>query len=366
MSSPTHAGEKQPLLPRRGLGQTRETATDHSNRILFPKQARARKAVAEFRKKTRPPTPWEGRVGMHLPVDEIDIEQVAQSVTGWKALSEFEVVRLFPDTTTTSSSTTQQPQQHGEGEELPEIFVFSFGACIFWNFPNEAAEKEWISQTLLQELNECCGDSYKDDEIQEAMDSVSFQYYAPPAAAAAAENNNNNTSQPPIFTIKRDVCTLSTKESGEKLAVSFALAKSSLLSLYELRVQQVIERNSHLPEEMVQKGRVHMSTHDLTREIGRLFLVKHGINLDQSLIDTPEEFWEDDRFESTYDTTLKYFKITKRLDLVNERLDMVGELHNKILEENHTHHAVVLEWIIIILIVMEVLIEALVLVYEKS
>ena len=71
------------------------------------------------------------------------------------------------------------------------------------------------------------------------------------------------------------------------------------------------------------------------------------------------EFWEDDRFESTYDTTLKYFEISKRLTLVNNRLTMIGELHQVLIEANQNHHAVILEWIIIILIVVEVLLDML-------
>jgi uncharacterized Rmd1/YagE family protein len=159
------------------------------------------------------------------------------------------------------------------------------------------------------------------------------------------------------FTIKRDVASLSTRESGERLAVSFALAKSSLLSIYEWRVQRTIERNSHIPEEMAKHGKINMSQKEISKEVGKMFLVKHGINLDCSLIDTPEEFWEDDRFEAVYDMALKYFEIAKRLTLVNNRLNMIGELHQVLIEETQNHHAAMLEWIIIILIVVEVVLD---------
>jgi uncharacterized Rmd1/YagE family protein len=340
--------------------QQRPVSLD-ANRNMFQKQTRPRKAVAEFRKKTRQDTRhWVGRVGVHLHVDELDIDKVADyfEKKGWNVKTHFEVVRIWKTETPYIghelwSDWPLSEDEEGHGDSLaidmtaamPEIYLFRFGACVFWNFPNEEYEKQWINENLLGDdvEDDFSGDLYKDDEIESALDSVSFQFGKVDAK----------------FAIKRDVCLLSSKEPEEKLAVSFALAKSSLLSLYELRVQEVIERNSHLPEEMVKHGRVHMSSDDLTREIGRLFLVKHGINLDQSLIDTPEEFWEDDRFENTYEMTMKYFKISNRLDLVNNRLDMVGELHNKILEENHTHHAVILEWIIIWLIVIEVLLDLL-------
>lgn len=376
--SSANPGEKHPLLgvaprlrrpslpgqkkPAAGTPAIHRPVALDANRNMFQKQTRPRKAVAEFRKKNRldPSTShrWVGRVGMHLHVDEIDIDKVAEvfQARGWSVVTHFEVVRLWQTESPYIGHELWSEWPLSEDEEggeagaidmsaaMPEIYLFRFGVCVFWNFPNEDYEIDWMRKTLLGEMEDCCGDLYEQDEIDSAMDDVAF-HYGPPSDSK--------------FTIKQDVCLLSTRDPGEKLAVSFALAKSSLLSLYELRVQQVIERNSHLPEEMVKHGRVHMSTSDLAREIGRLFLVKHGINLDQSLIDTPEEFWEDDRFEATYDMTIKYFKIGKRLDLVNNRLDMIGELHNKIQEENHTHHAVILEWIIILLIVIEVLLDML-------
>jgi uncharacterized Rmd1/YagE family protein len=38
---------------------------------------------------------------------------------------------------------------------------------------------------------------------------------------------------------------------------------------------------------------------------------------------------------------------------------MIGELHQVMIEENQNHHAVVLEWIIIVLIVVEVVLDLL-------
>lgn len=358
-SQPQTVGTPKAIAPRKAVSDKIKPAALDANRNKFQKQSQPRKAIAQFRKKTRQQLPqWAGRVAVHLHVDEIDIEKVTDAFRqkeGWNAIDHFEVCRLWQtespyighETLSDWPFSDEEAADNGQmtaavdmTTAMPEIYLFSFGAAVFWNFPSDEYEKEWMTKNLFEDLSDFCGDAYSDAEIESAQDSISFQY---------GEK----------YVIKRDVCILSTRDSGEKLAVSFALAKSSLLSLYELRVQQVIERNSHIPEEMVKNGRIHMSMRDMSREVGRLFLVKHGINLDQSLIDTPEEFWEDDRFEPYYDITLKYFEISKRLSLVNNRLDMIGELHNKIMEENHTHHAVILEWIIILLIVVEVVLDLL-------
>merc|ERR1711862_858891 len=142
-------------------------------------------------------------------------------------------------------------------------------------------------------------------------------------------------------------------------AASFALAKSSLLAVYEVMLERTIERNANIPEELASIGQVRMSDKQLSKEVGNLFLIKHGINLDHNLQDTPEEFWNDDRFQEPYDKTISYFEISKRLALINQRLDMISDLHRLLIEQEQNRHGVHLEWIIIILIVFYLLFELL-------
>jgi uncharacterized Rmd1/YagE family protein len=53
--------------------------------------------------------------------------------------------------------------------------------------------------------------------------------------------------------------------------------------------------------------------------------------------------WSVRRFESAYEAALKYFEVNKRLTLVNNRLNMIGELHSVLAEENASTHASQLE-----------------------
>lgn len=342
---------------------------------LVTKQNRPRKSVAQFRKKGRHwSSTWTGRLGVHVKVNEIDIAALSIAIEnklpGWKAVDHYDVMRMWqtelpyvgvensadwpvsdedasgvPATATAEGASVTVDSETAIGAPplthdatRPQVFIFSFGAVVFWNFPNAKFEEQWLDDNILGPFADTCGTPHSKEEVEYASDDMEFSYGK-------------------SFGIKRDVVELATREAGEKLAVSFALAKSSMLSIYESRVQETIERNSHIPEEMAKNGRLHMSRTDITKEVGRMFLVKHGINLDQSLMDTPEEFWEDDRFEGVYDWTLKYLQITKRHELVNNRLDMIGELHQVLIEENQTHHSVFLEWIVILLIVVEVMLD---------
>jgi uncharacterized Rmd1/YagE family protein len=419
------------------------------------------------------------RIGVHVPIDEIDIEKMTKVLgespawKDWEFVDHFDVIRLWKKKPPPKGTSNHSLQNHVDEKETtaptdktifipsgkyPEVYLFSFGAIVLWSFPSQESEEEWIDKHILTppENDDCLGTSHTEAEKEAATDKLGFTMHpntmfaaaakkmAPPPApnlvdlgtadvvsapvlspmndnpaplelltapSSTAEDFTLNGDAAPLtgtmpptidpldlavttlsptpllpsvsstaalitatsalstsaavpapvsaFVIKRDVCTLATVESGERLAISFALAKSSLLSIYEIRVQDTIERNSHIPEEMARTGRIHMTQGQIAREVGRIFLVKHGINLDNALGDTPEEFWEDDRFEPAYDRALKYFEIDKRLSLVNNRLAMIGELHQVLTGESQNHHAVVLEWIVIILIVMEVVLDLL-------
>ena len=318
-----------------------------SKRIIA-KQSRPRKRISEFRRKGRDYTTWRGRIGVHLPIDEIDIAALSQDILntlpGWELEDEYDCLRLSrlhaasyaSDATLTDDETGVGPIKESSSFDvaMPEVFVFSFGAVVFWNFVNAKQEEEWMETYLLCRLN-VCGVLHNVAAAENASDEIAFVY-------------GDESS------FKMDVVALFTRESGEKLAVSFALAKSSLLSIYEWRLQRTIERNSHIPEELAKNGSIHMTREEISKEIGQIFLVKHGINLDSSLVDTPEEFWENDQFEGVYQQAMKYFEISKRLELVNNRLSMLQDLHVVLIEAVENHHAVYLEWIIIILIVVEV------------
>lgn len=325
---------------------TSDIARVDSKRIIA-KQFRPRKRISEFRRKGRDYSTWRGRIGVHLPVDEVDIkalsEVILKTLPGWGLEDHYDVIRLSQlDVSYVLHDPKDMPLSDDESSfkkedfdaAMPEVHIFSFGAVVFWNFFNDKQEEKWMDKHILCRLD-LCGSLHNASAAENASDEIAFVY--------------GETSS-----FKWDVVSLSTKESGEKLAVSFALAKSSLLSIYEWRLQRTIDRNSHIPEELATNGSIHMTREEISKEVGRIFLVKHGINLDSSLSDTPEEFWEDDRFEGVYESAMKYFEISKRLELVNNRLRMIQDLHEVLIEAVENHHAVYLEWIIIILIVVEV------------
>lgn len=322
---------------------------------------RKRKGISAFRKKGRDYTSWRGRVGVHVAVDSFDLEDVGKELflPGWEIVHHFDVIQLtcididaekmqttimegmvpvMGETTMTDDEKDEVQSSVLHDAMTPQIFIFSFGAVVFWNFPDSQMEKDWLEKNLLYHPG-ICGQRHDEETVERANDEMAFVY--------TLES----------YRVRHDVFHLMTRHPEEKLAASFALAKSSLLAVYEVMLERNIDRNANLPEKLAKTGRIHMSDGELSKEIGSLFLIKHGINLDSILQDTPEELWDNDYFKASYDKTILYFEINKRLSLINQRVDMISNLHKLLIEQEQNRHGVYLEWIVIILIVVDVLCE---------
>lgn len=72
---------------------------------------------------------------------------------------------------------------------------------------------------------------------------------------------------------------------------------------------------------------------------------------------TPEFLWNDTEFESVYRAVYRYMEVAWRLEVLNKRLTIVGELLDVLRSQQEHIHANKLEWVIIILVAMEVILQ---------
>ena len=73
------------------------------------------------------------------------------------------------------------------------------------------------------------------------------------------------------------------------------------------------------------------------------------------VLDTPEFFWEYSELEPLYAMTANYLDLETRVEVLNQRLDVIHELFEMLGNELNHQHSSRLEWTIIGLIVMEVI-----------
>ncbi|MEW5308059.1 MAG: hypothetical protein WDW38_000046 [Sanguina aurantia] len=142
-----------------------------------------------------------------------------------------------------------------------------------------------------------------------------------------------------------------------KLAISYALAQSTKLSVYEKRVVDIVLETKNLPETLAENGTVDITTVDIAKLIGKVFLQKSAVNLLSSVLDTPEFFWHaPDSFQALYQRLSEYLELPARVELLNSRFSVLQEMLDMLRDHQNNHHSVRLEMIVIYLIVIEVVV----------
>ncbi|GAA3569761.1 RMD1 family protein [Snuella lapsa] len=132
-------------------------------------------------------------------------------------------------------------------------------------------------------------------------------------------------------------------------------SQSVALNLYsEITEQLLTETNQHTLY-LEKKGRLDISGYKLKRFIGKVLNIKNKISENLYIFDSPDIVWEDEQLnklnsdlKATFDLKDRYKLIRDRVDIIKENL----ELFKDIMDHKESSR---LEWIIIILIVIEVI-----------
>ncbi|EGW31356.1 uncharacterized protein SPAPADRAFT_67423 [Spathaspora passalidarum NRRL Y-27907] len=206
-----------------------------------------------------------------------------------------------------------------------DIFVFEYGVVIMWGYTTkeEAAFLEDLAKFETEKL------SQEDIQIEE------FNYYI------------TKSYQPRIY---NDFITLRDDDNYMlKLSISHALAQSVKISLFEELVDNTIEDTQDIPQQIARTGKVEMTRDEIMKSIGELFILRININLHGSVLDSPELMWAEPHLEPIYQATRGYLEINQRVDLLNQRLEVISDLLQMLKEQLGHSHEENLEYIVVVL-----------------
>ncbi|PSC76072.1 Sporulation RMD1 [Micractinium conductrix] len=238
-------------------------------------------------------------------------------------------------------SCTEHPEvlhsryQRSTGAPGGDIFFFDFGTVVFWDL--SARQAASILRTLAE---------FEEGKLPRAkVESEGFAFRMVPYAKPAIQN---------------DLITLSptmAEPTLVKLAISFALAQSTKLSVLEERALAIAEQTRSLPEALAKAGRVHISDKAVAQLMGQVFIEQAALNLLGSVLDTPDFFWSaPDAMQSVYDKVFEYLELQDRIEVLNARLQVLHELLDMLRLQGQAQHSDFLEVIIIVLICVDVVI----------
>ncbi len=212
-------------------------------------------------------------------------------------------------------------------DEGVRAFLFDYGVCVLFQYDYES-EKRLIDQLLKFAINPL--ESYVEEDLEYQL--------------SATEG----------VRIRNDLIDLDDLSELTCLSLAHALAQSTKLAFFESSIEETIKKTKYIPEALAKRGMVALSRTKLARERGRVYLEKSHIILQFNLLDTPEFIWEYPELEHYYLALSRYLEIAPRATVLKNRLEVIQELLEMMADEQKHSHSSMLEWVIIVLIAIEI------------
>ncbi|MDO6760933.1 RMD1 family protein [Tamlana sp. 2_MG-2023] len=207
------------------------------------------------------------------------------------------------------------------------IYIFQYGMVGFFNLT--AAEIE----DALSKIKPVC-DNYFSEKLSESLEIF---------------------IKPGALNVQFDHVVLPELDQEMIRLVMLNTSQSVALSRYsEITEELIIETNNHTSF-LEKKGRLNISGNKLKRFIGKILNIKNKISENLYIFDAPEITWENEQLNKLDLDLKRAFDLKDRYRIIHDRIEIIKEnleLFKDIMDHKESSR---LEWIIIILIVIEVI-----------
>ncbi|KAL4906021.1 hypothetical protein BDW74DRAFT_137250 [Aspergillus multicolor] len=248
-------------------------------------------------------------------------------------------------------------------DEVGDIFVFPSGTVVAWALP-EGFTSFLATRTLLLAAEGAHVDNLETEDLEYVED-------------AQRENSSIHGDTIILGTKPSDAALVPQSASHQsvdtvltKVAFSSGLARSTKLAVLETLLSSYFESTRKIPTLMSQGSRLPYTRDFILRKTGQLLSVRAQLNLYSELTDSlPDIFWDSRHelgLEGYYEQVGRALDVGIRIKLLNEKMDYAQEIASVLRERLSETHGLRLEWIIILLIAVEVGFEVLRLWKERA
>ena len=202
--------------------------------------------------------------------------------------------RESSDSSTGLSFPSPQPTVSPWAHTAAELFIFSYGVAVLWNFtPNQ--EKDLLADLTFSSTaalaNNPTGKTNTISTLSQKAAALAPPSATLPLMTRPLDESDFETEEfhfqydpsiekPRIF---NDMITLRTSDHMIKLAMSHAIGQSTKLSFFEERMQRTMTEAQYVPRRLALEGRLGMTRHEVVGLVGRLFEGRVDVNLCEPL-----------------------------------------------------------------------------------
>lgn len=286
----------------------------------------------------------------YTTADEYNLEELHAAL---KQQNLYETKRFFStDNLGVEQNVLFVTAKYPTGEQPREIFFFREGSVVFWNC------NDIETNNVLNFLRNFERESYVSALVHGESEVMPYTYISSTAIDVegdlVAEGSELNVASRAFFQNGKFYVTPDSDNFLYKYTFSNAIAQSIKLGLWEATLDRYIDSMEYLTEDLKRGRRLRISRAAMLRKTGELFALRHSINLSSDLLDAPDFYWDREELEGLYLQVCSYFSISRRTKVMNEKINHCVELAELVSHNLNDAHHIRLEWMIIILIMVEV------------
>ena len=248
-----------------------------------------------------------------------------------------------------------------------DLFVFPSGTVVAWGIPEEtltplvtmalAPATRSALKVAEEEDLEYVEDPARDNSVIKGDTIIlgtNFQQSLTTSkdvdGSEAATANPQNDERDEVQNRDRDTV-------FAKIAFSSGLARSTKLAVLERLLDDYFESTKSIPS-VLSAGGLPFTRDFITQTTGQLLGIRAQLNLYSDLTDSlPDLFWDSRHelgLEGYYDQVGRVLDTNIRIKILNQKMDYASEIASVLRQLLSERHGVRMEWIIIILIAVEV------------
>jgi len=251
---------------------------------------------------------------------EIDVGRLANLLAlgrrpGWE-----EPVVLDPLT-----ATPADPDPFRKGR----VYLYSFGSAVFFNCTSEAISRFFRSPSPVVSL------------LGNPRAPVSRERYALGVEGGKKQSVTN------------DLVTIGREDPLAVDIVAFAIAKSVGLERIEQRLDDLFDRMEEVITSL-REGRLTLTDRELAHRAGSILDFRYRSISHLMILDPPEITWEQEDADRLYRSLATLFELPQRFGLIRQKTDTLLDITDVFTTLAHARRSARLEWIIILLIALEI------------
>ncbi|KAH8668860.1 hypothetical protein BX600DRAFT_510920 [Xylariales sp. PMI_506] len=234
---------------------------------------------------------------------------------------------------------------HARSANGGDIFVFSSGTVVAWSVPADFVERLATKQLLRAAQYPHMDDLEMEDLDFSTDDTRDTSYIRGEEVVLGTRDGDSHEG-------KLDI-------TMAKIAFSMGLARSTKLAVLENKLDEFLENSRPVARTLAGGAELSQPRQFVLKKTGEILGLRSQLNHYSELTDDlPDIFWDkESRIEEYYNRISKILDVNPRIKQLNAKIDYAYETVSVMREMSSEKQSNRLEWIIIILISVEVLSE---------